>query len=198
MRRLISSCFVLAAALSICVTTQAQDKKDHDHDHANIAPNGAVCKIRPTKGNKLFGLLTLKQKDGHVLIRGSVRGLTPGEHGFHIHQFGDMRGSDGKATGGHFNPKGHKHAGLDSKERHVGDFGNITADAEGVAKVNIKAEGLSLFSVIGRAFVVHGGKDDLKSQPSGAAGPRIGTGVIGIAGPLLPKPAAKPAAKPAK
>ena len=56
MRRLISSCFVLAAALSICVTTQAEDKKDHDHDHADIAPNGAVCRIRPTKGNKLFGL----------------------------------------------------------------------------------------------------------------------------------------------
>ena len=137
--------------------------------------------------------MTLKQKDGHVQIKGSVRGLTPGEHGFHIHEFGDMRGTDGKATGGHFNPKGHKHAGLDSKERHVGDFGNITADADGVAKVNIKAEGLSLYSVIGRAFVVHGGKDDLKSQPSGAAGPRIGTGVIGIAGPFQAKPAAKPA-----
>ena len=192
MRRLISCGFVLTAALTYCAAIQAEDKKDHDH--ADIAPNGAVCRIRATKGNKVFGILTLKQKDGHVLVTGRIRNLTPGEHGFHIHQFGDLRSADGKSTGGHFNPDGHKHAGVDAKERHAGDLGNITADAEGIAKVSIKANGLSLFSVIGRAFVVHGGQDDLKSQPSGAAGPRIGTGVIGIAGP----PPARPAAKPAK
>ena len=191
MQRLISCCFVLLVTLTYCVPTQAEDKKDHDH--ADIAPNGAVCRIRPTKGNKVFGMLTLRQKDGHVLVSGRIRGLTPGEHGFHVHQFGDLRTNDGKSTGGHFNPGGHKHAGLDAKERHAGDLGNITADDEGVAKVSIKATGLSLFSVIGRAFVVHGGKDDLKSQPSGAAGPRVGTGVIGIAGPPPPKAPAKPA-----
>ncbi|MDE0736411.1 MAG: superoxide dismutase family protein, partial [Pirellulaceae bacterium] len=93
----------------------------------------------------------------------------------------------------------HDHAGLDAEKRHAGDLGNITANADGRAVVKIQAKGLSLFSVIGRAFVVHGGTDDLKSQPSGAAGPRVGTGVIGIAGPApAKKPAAKPAAIPAK
>ena len=197
MKRLISSCFVLTTVLIASATLHAEDKKDHGH--ADLAPNGAVCRIRGTKGNKVHGVLTLKQLKGHVVIRGYISGLSEGKHGFHVHEFGDMRGADGKATGGHFNPDGHDHAGLDAEKRHAGDLGNITANADGRAVVKIQAKGLSLFSVIGRAFVVHGGTDDLKSQPSGAAGPRVGTGVIGIAGPApTKKPAAKPAAKPAK
>jgi Cu-Zn family superoxide dismutase len=35
--------------------------------------------------------------------------------------------------------------------------------------------------VLGRGLVVHGGADDLTSQPAGNAGPRIAVGVIGIA-----------------
>ncbi len=74
-----------------------------------------------------------------------------------------------------------EHGGPHSKSHHAGDFGNIEAGANGVAKVDINAKGLELHHVIGRAIVVHGGADDLKSQPSGDAGPRIATGVIGLA-----------------
>src|SRR5690606_13970702 len=98
--------------------------------------------------NKVRGTLRFKQKGDTCIITGQVRNLTPGKHGFHIHEFGDLSSPDGTAAGGHYNPDGHKHGGPDDKERHVGDLGNIEADANGVAKVNMKVEGLKLHFVL--------------------------------------------------
>jgi len=190
--RLITLLFITFSSAAVTLLAINADDKDDGHD--DLAPNGAACRIRATKGNKVFGMLTLKQHDGWVHVKGRVRGLTEGEHGFHIHQFGDTRSPDGKSAGGHFNPDGHDHGGPSDAKHHAGDLGNITANADGVANVDIKAKGLTVISVIGRSFVVHGGKDDLKSQPSGAAGPRVGVGVIGIAGPVIKKVPAKKAA----
>jgi Cu-Zn family superoxide dismutase len=70
------------------------------------------------------------------------------------------------------------------KVRHVGDMGNITADANGKAHFEWTDDLLSFWgphSIIGRGLIVHAGTDDLHSQPTGAAGPRAGCGVIGIA-----------------
>jgi Cu-Zn family superoxide dismutase len=50
------------------------------------------------------------------------------------------------------------------KNRHVGDLGNVTADASGVAKFTIQDKLLSLHgqtSIIGRTMVVHADVDDL-------------------------------------
>lgn len=145
-------------------------------------PKAAVAVLTPTKGNKARGAIRLTQTDDGVRLQGMVRNLEPGEHGFHIHEFGDLRGPDGKSAGGHYNPEGHKHGGPDDAEHHAGDLGNITANDEGVAKVDKMAEGLKLHFIVGRSIVVHGGKDDLESQPSGDAGPRVALGVIGYAG----------------
>ena len=171
---------LLLVSLIAGLVAQAQDAT-HEHESAQL-PKLGVAVITPTKGNKVRGVLRLVQKGDEIKIMGRVTQLTPGEHGFHIHEFGDRRGSDGKATGGHYNPKGHDH-GSPGGHSHSGDLGNIEADQEGVAQVNITMKGTPLHFVLGRAFVVHAGKDDLKSQPSGAAGARIATGVIGIGNP---------------
>ena len=193
MRGVALFCLMLGSAAAMLVSVHADDPKEGAHE--DLVPNGAVCRIRGTKGNKTFGQIRFIQKDGFVHVTGQVRNLTEGEHGFHVHEFGDARAADGSSSGGHFNPDGHEHGGPDSDEHHAGDLGNITANADGIAKVDIKAKGLTVISVVGRAIVVHGGTDDLKSQPSGAAGPRIGVGVIGIAGPGPAKKDAKPKAK---
>ena len=70
-------------------------------------------------------------------------------------------------------------------EKHAGDLGVINANADGVAEVDIKTKELTVHSILGRSIIVH----------AEAGGPRVGGGVIGIAGP---GPAKKPAAKPAK
>ncbi len=151
------------------------------HDAANPPPKKAICVLAPTKGQEVQGSFLLTEMGDSVEIVGEVRGLTPGKHGFHIHEFGDLRSDDGSSAGGHYNPHGNPHAGPHDARRHVGDLGNITADESGKAAVNMKMDGLRVHFVLGRALVVHAKEDDLKSQPSGDAGGRIAVGVIGIA-----------------
>ena len=101
-----------------------------------------------------------------------------------------MTSKDGMSTGGHFNPEGKMHGGIHSKERHVGDLGNVMADKSGVVTLNIKDKMIQLHgahSILGRALIIHAKADDEKTQPSGDAGGRIGGGVIGVANDAPPK-----------
>jgi len=150
-----------------------------------IDPAGrAVAVLHPTEGHNVRGTVTFTRTDAGTRVVAEVAGLKPGPHGFHVHAFGDCSAGNGKSAGGHFNPYGMPHAGPDAGRRHVGDLGNIVADATGRAKLNVTDAKLALdgpASIVGRAVIVHGGADDMKSQPSGAAGPRVACGVIGIA-----------------
>lgn len=152
-------------------------------------PVKAVAVLRSTKGNDVRGRIMLTEDDGSVRITGRIRGLTPGKHGFHIHEFGDVRAADGTSAGGHYSPHGNKHGGPQDKEHHAGDLGNIVANEDGVAVVDKTSADFKLHFVVGRAIVVHGGADDFESQPSGDAGARVAVGVIGIANPkIAPRP----------
>ena len=132
------------------------------------------------KGTILF----MQAPGSATLVKGTVTGLTPGEHGFHIHEFGDM--SKGcESMGGHYNPDGVDHGDLE--QGHVGDLGNITADESGVAKINIVSNRIELMgdrSIVGRGIVVHADQDDLgqggdeESLKTGNAGDRLACGVI--------------------
>ncbi|MCO8120259.1 superoxide dismutase family protein [Stieleria sp. TO1_6] len=175
---------VLSAAVLVATPNVLQAQEQHADDHQAMhdakLPKHAVAVLASTSDSDVKGVLMLDQMEGFVRVHGKVIGLTPGEHGFHIHEFGDLTKADGTSAGGHYAPAGHDH-GAPGKQSHAGDLGNITANDDGVATVDIKAEDLKLHLVLGRSIVVHGGKDDLKSQPSGAAGPRVGVGVIGVA-----------------
>jgi Cu-Zn family superoxide dismutase len=178
MKYTIPSIAALAAALMMPVV-QAQE-----HQHAEIAK--AIAVLHPTEGSKVMGKITFtKEKDG-VRVSGEVTGLTPGKHGFHIHEFGDCSAPDATSAGSHFNPTGHPHAGPGVEKRHVGDLGNLEANDAGVAKVDfvdrqLKFEGST--SIIGRGVIVHAKPDDLTTQPTGDAGGRVACGVIGVAKP---------------
>ncbi len=144
----------------------------------------AVCILHPTEGNEVSGIVTFTKTDGGIKIVANLEGLTPGKHGFHIHEYGDCSRLDGKSAGGHFNPDGKKHGAPNSEERHVGDLGNLLANENGKAYYEIIDSYISFsgpHSIIGRAIIVHAGEDDLTSQPTGAAGARVACGVIGLA-----------------
>jgi len=144
----------------------------------------AVCVLHPTKGNETGGIITFIQTEDGVKIVADVEGLTPGKHGFHIHQYGDCSAPDGTSTGGHFNPTNEKHGSPDAEERHVGDLGNLVADDNGRAHYERLDKVISLNgpnSIIGRGIIVHAGEDDFVTQPTGNAGARVADGVIGIA-----------------
>ena len=146
-------------------------------------PTKATCVLVPLSGSKVHGVIHFTQMGDSVQVSGEVAGLKPGLHGFHIHQFGDLTDPKGMSTGGHFNPEGMKHGGPHTDKRHVGDLGNIKADESGIAKINLTDKLISLHgkhSIVGRAVIVHEKEDDLKTDPTGEAGGRIGGGVIGI------------------
>lgn len=126
--------------------------------------------------------------DIHVDISGLKKNA---RHGFHIHEYGDL--SDGcTSTCAHFNPLGKKHGGPDSKERHVGDLGNLVTDATGCAKYMFTDHVIKLrgqkYNILGRGLVIHADADDLgtgtgQSSTTGNAGARIACAVIGLANP---------------
>jgi Cu-Zn family superoxide dismutase len=144
----------------------------------------AVAVLYPTNDSAVQGnVIFVKQKQG-LRIYARLEGLTPGLHGFHIHEFGDCRASDAASAGGHFNPTQQIHGGPAQPERHSGDLGNIEADASGKGHLELASDILSLQgrdSIIGRSVIVHERPDDLKTQPAGAAGARLACGVIGWA-----------------
>lgn len=151
---------------------------------ADNTVKAAIAVLHPTEGSKVHGVVKFTKTGNNVTVTGEVSGLTPGLHGFHIHEFGDCSAPDGKSAGGHFNPTGADHGGPDSPKHHVGDLGNIEANEEGIATINVTSEMIEFegdTSILGRGLIVHAGQDDLKSQPSGDAGGRVACGVIGVA-----------------
>lgn len=144
----------------------------------------AVAVLHPTQGSEARGNVTFERANTGVAISADLEGLTPGEHGFHIHELGDCSAPDGTSAGGHFNPEGASHGAPTDEDRHVGDLGNVTAHESGAAQYQRTDDRIAFdgaHSIIGRAVIVHAGRDDLTSQPSGDAGARVACGVIGIA-----------------
>lgn len=144
----------------------------------------AVVVLHPTEGNNVHGTVTFTKVAEGIEIVADVEGLSPGKHGFHIHEYGDCRAPDGTSAGGHFNPEDMPHGAPTDQKRHVGDLGNLNADSEGKAHYQRTDQQISFsgsHSIIGLAVIIHQGEDDFTSQPTGNAGPRVACGVVGIA-----------------
>ena len=142
----------------------------------------AIAGLGSSRG-KVKGSLVLEElAEGGVSIKGAITGLKPGRHGFHVHEHGNCHSADGASAGDHFNPTKAPHGATEATHSHVGDLGNIVADASGRAVIDLIKKPATLkagpSSFLGRSFIVHAGADDLKSQPAGASGGRIGCGVI--------------------
>ena len=90
-----------------------------------------------------------------VIIRGQLKSnkFKNSYHGFHIHEAGDLS-DDCMGACAHFNPDNKSHGGPNSRERHVGDLGNIYFNKQGVANINMKDTFVKLrgtkYNVIGR------------------------------------------------
>ena len=140
----------------------------------------AVAVVHPIGNSGVSGVVHFEKAENGVHVTAEIEGLEEGNHGFHIHQWGDCTSPDGKSAGGHFNPLEEEHSGPTSEMRHMGDMGNISANAAGVANIDYVDEAINVTMILGRGIIVHAGEDDLTSQPSGAAGPRVACGVIGV------------------
>lgn len=180
MRRSIESGFMALAVISLlalsgCGSGGSSEKKSV----AEVTK--AVAVMHPTEGNKAEGVVTFTKEKKGIRVTASLKGLSPGEHGFHIHEKGDCGAPDASSAGAHFDPTHMAHGAPDAGKRHVGDLGNIEADLAGNAEYDrldsvITFEGPT--SILDKGVIVHAQQDDLKTQPTGAAGARVACGVI--------------------
>lgn len=113
------------------------------------------------KGVIRFSTNKEEKHSGGCVVDGVVDGLVPGFHGIHIHECGDLsNGCD--SLGNHYNPGLTTHGGPDSEidQRHVGDLGNIEADAQGRAKFRFIDRVIQVPDIIGRSVVITEKMDD--------------------------------------
>ena len=142
----------------------------------------ATATLAPTAGNSAKGTVTFTQKGDKVVVDAKVSGLTPGGHGFHVHEKGDCSASDGMSAGGHFNPTGKPHGDPNVPDHHAGDMPMLQADASGNAMLSADLGPMTVGSgatdIVGKSVIVHKDPDDFKTQPTGNSGARVACGII--------------------
>lgn len=146
----------------------------------------AVAVLASASGSLVSGSVTLTPMGKGLHLTGEIGGLPANStHAFHVHEKGDCSAADASSAGPHFNPFNAAHGKAGSDAHHAGDMNNLTANADGVAKVDAHVEGVTLGGgavndVATRALIVHAAPDDYASQPAGNAGARVACGIIKI------------------
>ncbi|XP_047134812.1 superoxide dismutase [Cu-Zn]-like isoform X2 [Hydra vulgaris] len=180
--------YLFAIALNVNCAPVPQEDGNVIKRYPYIVRNeNRIVALVELQGNNIKGEIWFDQSyNDATYIEGYISGVSPGKHGFHIHEFGKL--SDGcKDAGAHYNPLMVNHGGNMDKVRHIGDLGNIDVGKDGVVQLSLKDTVVNLFgnySVIGRTLVVHLNEDDLgkadneESKKTGNAGPRIACGII--------------------
>lgn len=154
---------------------------------AAALPAAAQTATAPLKdaNGKDVGTVTLTQAPDGVLLKLSATGLPAGEHAFHVHAAGKCE-PPFTSAGGHFNPGSRKHGLLAAEGHHAGDMPNLFVPASGSLTVEVMNDAITLekgkpnsvFDADGSAVIIHAGKDDYKTDPTGDAGGRVACGVI--------------------
>ncbi|XP_060072345.1 uncharacterized protein LOC132552213 [Ylistrum balloti] len=125
-------------------------------------------------GSNIRGRVDFQQArtGGPTRVRVQVVGLAPSlmsdtEHGIHIHEYGDV-GRGCYATGPHFDSDTFSFHGspnnLGTGNAHEGDMGNLRQSNAGVIDSDMVFPLMNLLGdngVLGRAVVLHEGRDDL-------------------------------------
>jgi Cu-Zn family superoxide dismutase len=139
--------------------------------------------------DKVKGFVIFTEQDNKIRIDLNLTGLkSHSDHGFHVHEAGDLTDSCTSMCA-HFNPYDKTHGCPGSKNRHVGDLGNIHTNSKGEAKYTFYDDVIKLrgnkCNIIGRGLVIHADPDDCgkgdnaDSLKTGNSGKRIACAVIG-------------------
>ena len=160
---------------------------DLAYQQAGVLPTAdakqANAIISSSNDSGVTGIAVFTQNGDQITFTVEIQGASPGLHAVHIHEYGDCSAPDATSAGGHWNPTDVAHGKWGEGEFHLGDIGNITVGEDGTGRLTLTTDLWEIgtgsdVDVVGQSMIVHAGADDFVSQPSGAAGPRIGCGVI--------------------
>jgi len=159
-------------------TEMTQESKQEDVKKAKVT-------LEAKSDSNLSGNVVFTQENGEVTMTAIIDGLSEGMHAIHIHENADCSAADGSSAGGHWNPTHEDHGKWGSADGyHKGDIGNFKVDANGHGTITMTTDEWCIGcdddakNIVGKSIVVHDGVDDFTSQPSGAAGSRVGCGTI--------------------
>lgn len=168
--------FVGALALSVGVLGA--------HGAAGAVGEKAHAELK-TQDGKDAGSIKMIETTAGVLLRIKLKGLSPGPHGFHVHETAKCEG-DFKSAGAIYNPLGAKHGYLNDEGPMVGDLPNLFVGPSGEVEVELLSPFVtlsreaeeSIFDADGTAFVIFEKADDYISEGEGNAGERVACGAI--------------------
>jgi Cu-Zn family superoxide dismutase len=173
-----------AAALVAAITLAACGGQPRGPGGAALDQPTATANLIDSTGARA-GVATFSGAGDSAQLAVSVSGLSPGQHGMHIHETGACTPPKFESAGGHFNPASKEHGTLNPEGAHAGDLPNLVVEADGSADTTITVPGTLLAegpaTMLGteqRALVIHADPDDLKTDPSGNSGARVVCGVI--------------------
>jgi Cu-Zn family superoxide dismutase len=173
-----------AAALLAAIALAACGGQARGPGGTKLPEPTANASLFDTSGTRV-GLVSFSEVDGNGRMGVSVSGLSPGNHGMHIHENGACTPPAFESAGRHFNPGAKQHGLLNPEGPHAGDLPNLVVEADGSADTtfavatSLLAQGSgSMIGAQKRAFVIHANPDDQKTDPSGNSGTRVVCGVI--------------------
>lgn len=193
MRREILAALSTAAVLSAPMMWGVDQSHDMAAVHAAGASHEAGTDVdqriimRNVEGTKI-GVVTMRQQENFVRVRATPKMLTPGFHGFHVHDIGvcDAGAPDGPFTsaGGHYAGGGMAHGD------HAGDMPSLLVKDTGKARLSVRTDRFTLAELRegdGTAVMIHAGEDNFANIPEryetgGVAGPDATTLATGDAG----------------
>ncbi len=155
-----------------------------DIDKKGTLIEEAVAVLYPVNGSNVSGNIHFFEKDGFIEVIASVDGLELGNHGFHIHKYGDLTDKDAVSTGYIYKSEVITTVDENLEKQKLGRLGNIYAIDNSTAKYNQEIFSLSIDGknpILGRAIVIHKNEDDLTGAKCGNAGEIVAAGIIGIA-----------------
>jgi Cu-Zn family superoxide dismutase len=144
----------------------------------------AVAELVDATGKPAGTAIVTESTDG-LWLDVSVKGVTAGPHGLHVHTVGKCEAPDFVTAGGHWNPTAHQHGHKNPQGPHAGDAPNLMANAKGTGRLKtwlgagLVATGATpLLDADGAAVVLHADADDEMTDPTGKSGKRILCGVL--------------------
>ncbi|WP_420606223.1 superoxide dismutase family protein [Novosphingopyxis sp.] len=191
---------IIGAAASTLALSACQKEPADDADQVATVPAGsaaaagagpqAIAMLKTADGRSVGEVKVIQDGNGLNLML-DVNGLPQGNHGIHIHSVGKCDAPDFESAGGHWNPTDKHHGVANDAGPHLGDFVNLEVVSDGTGHLERPILGATLeggpnalLDADGAAFIVHAGKDDQMSDPSGNSGARLACGVFTKAGSL--------------